>query len=542
MRRFPLTVWVYAIVIALVCLTPYFVAQVSTPDGWEYSGALPVPDGVKVDYYSHMAQMWQGSAFDFDNNILFTHEKHAGLPTVQNFYFVLGAIAQITGLSFSTMYHVAQFILTILMILAIWTFASRYLKTIGERWVAMFFATIVFGWSWILFFVVPDMTLLPGLTPIELWLSDAYNLLGVMVLPHFPTAVILQIIAFLTFDSWLQHPQRRYIVLLTIVLLLDAIIQPHVVLMTFLVFGIMTAYFLFFKRTIGFMHVFWLIPPALAHGGIAVMQYLMIMNDPVWATYASQNQTLSPPPIYYVLGFMPLLIPIFLGWRHIVEAIKKDNRWLLPLVWVLVVVVLLYAPFPTQRRYLLGVQTPLAVLAGLGWYKVVMVRITESWRPFANIPYITAGSLGFLMILVVNVVGLSNPRTIKGSFYLPDEVSASMWIKENTTIDSLILTTFDWDTSGSGGKVVSMTGRRVYIGHWIETKDFDYKRNQLAKFYNPETPDGWRQMFLSSVGVDVIWYDDDVANFGDWLPSDAEFLSLAVETDTVQLYTILDTE
>ena len=248
MKRFPLSVWGYAILISLITLLPTFVGRITTPDGWQYSGAITVPDGAKVDYYSHMAQMWQGSAFDFDNNILFTHEEHTGLPTVQNFYFYLGAISTLISLDFATVYHLAQFVFTLLMILAIWAFATRYLETIGERWVAMFFATIVFGWSWILFFIAPDMATQPGQTPIELWLLDAYNLLGVFVLPHFPAAIALLLVAFLTFDSWLHRPQPKLILVLTFVLLADAIIQPHVVIMTFTVFGIMTLYYWLVKK------------------------------------------------------------------------------------------------------------------------------------------------------------------------------------------------------------------------------------------------------------------------------------------------------
>lgn len=536
MKRFPLSIWLYALFIAILTSIPYFTGQLSTPDGWQFSGSITVPDGAKVDYYSHMAQMWQGSVFDFDNNILFTHEEHAGLPVVQNFYYYLGAIATITSLDFATVYHNAQFVLTILMVLAIWAFASRYLKADGERWIATLFATVVMGWSWILFFIAPDMVAQPEGTPIELWLSDAYNLLGVLVLPHFPAAIILQIIAFLTFDTWLQHPNLKYIFILTIALLADAIIQPHVVLMTFPMFGLITVYHFFIKRTLRFKDVLWLMVPALAHGGIAVIQYLMIISDPVWKTFSEQNQTLSPAPIYYILGYLPFLIPIVLGWRYIWQEITNDKRWLLPVIWVLIVVVLLYLPFPTQRRYLVGVQVPLALLATVGWYKVVLSRIAESWRPLVNIPYIAAGSLALIMVLFVNTTQLSDPNSVQGVYYTSDELAASEWIIYNTDVDDLLLTTFDWDTTGNGGKVVAMTGRRVFVGHWIETKDFDLKREQLTIFYDPETSDEWRQMFLSDIGAELIWYDEFVENFGEWHPIQADYLTQVIESDTVQLF------
>ena len=539
MKRFPLAIWGYALLLAILTSLPYVVGAVSTPEGWAYSGAATLPDGAVVDYNSHMAKMWQGARGQFDYRILFTHEDHTGLLTVQGFYVTLGAIAGLISLNFSLVYHIVRFVLTLLMVLSIWQFMSRYLETIGERWAGTFFATTILGWSWILFFIAPDLVIQPERAPIELWLFDAYNLLGAFIMPHFAAVVIIQIIAFLTFDSWLRNPRSMHIFILTIALLIDAIIQPYVVLMTFPIFGLMTIQAVFIKHTITIRQSLGLIVPAVAHGGIAILQYLMIASDPIWASFTTQNLTLSPPPYYYILGYLPLLIPILLGWRQIKIALKNDSYWLLPIIWLLVVVVLLYAPFPTQRRYLLGVQTPLALLAGLGWYRVVLVRITESWRPFANIPYLSASGLALLMVIGGNIVGLMNPSPDSGVFYTPDDLQASAWIREHTPTDNLVLTTF---ASGSGGKVVALTGLRVYMGHWIETAYFAEKQAQLAKFYDPETDDEWRQSFLLNVGSNVIWYDEGARTTGTWQPSEADYLTSVFEADTVQLYALSKTE
>lgn len=548
MKQFPFSVWLYALVIALITSLPYIVGAISTPEGWIYSGAPTVPDGAKVDYHSHIAKMWQGARGQYDYQLLFTHEDHAGLPTVQGFYVFLGTISAILSADFALTYHIARFLLTVFMVLAIWSFASRYLREISAKRAVLFFATLVFGWSWILFFLTPEVVNLPERAPIELWLLDAYNLLGAFVMPHFAAAVILQIVAFLIFDAWIRQPQQRYIAILTIVLFVDAIIQPYVVLMTMPIFGFVTAYHIWIRKTITLKQALWLVIPAISHGGIVIFQYVMIAGDPIWADFSAQNSTQSPPPHYYILGYLLLLIPILIGWRHIHGALREDDGWLLPIVWILVVIILLYAPFPTQRRYLLGVQTPLALLAGLGWYRVVLVRIAESWRPFANIPYVTAGALAFALLIFANTMGLANPMTATGVFYSAGEVEAGEWVTENMSQDSLILTTFDWDTTGNGGKVVALTGRRVYLGHWIETADFDTKRNLLGQFYDVGTDDEWRREFISSVGIDLIWYDETVTEFVEkmdivgWNPSDAEFLEAIFESDSVTLYRFAEGE
>lgn len=530
--RFPLKVWLFALLLAIVTSIPYAIGAISAPEGGAYSGAAVVPDGAKVDYYSHMAKMWQGARGEWNYQLLFTHEAHAGLPTVQAFYVALGALSKLTPFDFTATYHLLRFILTMAMVLAIWAFAAHFLEDHSERWLVLFFGTIVVGWSWILFFLAPELVTQPERAPIELWLLDAYNLLGAFIMPHFAAAIILQIIAFLTFDKWLHQAKGRSIAILTIVLFLDAIIQPYVVLMTFPIFAILTFCHVFVLKTLKIKQALWLVIPAIAHGGIAIFQYLIIAGDPIWVNFTAQNKTLSPPPIYYILGYLPLLIPIAIGWRHIGSRIKSDDRWLLPLVWILVVIALLYAPFPTQRRYLLGLQTPLALFAALGWSRVILSRITESWRPFANIPYLTAGALALVLVLVGNGLSLMNPKTQPIAFYSAGDLSAGQWIRESTPPDALILTTFN----GNGGKVLALTGHYVFLGHWIETVNFMEKLQEVSQFYDMATDDAWRQDFLISNGIDLVWYDDTVKAYGDWNPANADYLEQVFAQGDVALF------
>ena len=50
LKRSPLTVWVFALFIALLTTLPHIIALMNTPQGWQYSGALPVPAGFRVDF------------------------------------------------------------------------------------------------------------------------------------------------------------------------------------------------------------------------------------------------------------------------------------------------------------------------------------------------------------------------------------------------------------------------------------------------------------------------------------------------------------
>src|SRR5262249_42488593 len=145
MKAFPRSVWLFAVFLAVITSLPYIVGVVSTPDGWQYSGAPSVPIGVAVDYNSHLAKMWQGSRGEWDYRLLFTHESHRGIFPVQGFYVALGALADVTPFSLPLVYHIARFALTLCMVLAIWTFVCRFFDKASERWLALLFAAIVGG-------------------------------------------------------------------------------------------------------------------------------------------------------------------------------------------------------------------------------------------------------------------------------------------------------------------------------------------------------------------------------------------------------------
>jgi hypothetical protein len=547
MRRFPARLWLFALLLASVTSLPYLTGYLNTPPGWVYSGAPGVPTGTQVDFNSHMAKMWQGMRGQWDYQLLFTHEDHPGIPLVQGFYVALGSLAGITPFSLPLIYHIARFILTAGMVLAIWAFASYLFEKTSERWLATLFATIVGGWSWLLLFISPQMT--QQVSPIEFWLSDAFNLLGALYMPHFAAAIILQIVIVLSYEKWIRLPNTdmglegvrwRSLVILTLALAAESIVQPYVILLLAPLLVILTAYHVFSAKRFSWQQALWLLIPLGIHALIVAYQYLTISADPVWAKFTDQNQTLSPLVTYYLLGYLPFIIPIVLGARRFMLD-TADDRWWLPILWVGLVAVLLYAPFPTQRRYLLGVQTPLAALAAYGWTKGVLPRLMPRRRPLVTILYFALASVALIRIIGENANAMATPLLNERLFYQPDELLGYAWLQRETTgRGDVVLTTFDTTGQGSGGRLVAATGQRVFIGHWFETVDFENKVAQVRRFYDPATTDDWRREFLNDIGAVYVWYDDYARATGDWNPSTASYLEAAFTSDTVTIYRVLE--
>jgi hypothetical protein len=530
MKRFPLTVWLFAIFIALLTTLPHLIALMNTPQGWQYSGALPVPAGFRVDYNSHLAKMWQGSRGEFAYQLLFTHEDHPALPTVQGFYVVLGAFAGLFNLNFALVYHLARIILIVIMILTLWRFAAYFFTKNSERWLVLLFATLAAGWGWLALPFTRDIA------PIEFWLIDAYNLIGAIYMPHFVAAISLQMVAMLTFEAWRKQPEPYHLPVLTLTLFLDAIIQPYVVLLTFPLFGLLTLYHCFIGKTLPIKRALLLIIPALAHGGIVIYQYALIQGNPIWADFTAQNITLSPPPVLYILGYLPFLLPILWGIKPLWCATRHDERWLVPVLWVLLALILLYMPIATQRRYLLGVQTPLAVLAAFGWMQSVRFRRAN----LLLIPYLALAFIAPLLLIMGNMLAFASVEANAAVYYSADELQAANWIEENAPSDALLLTTFNPDERGTGGMVVALTGRRVFSGHWIETAFYDSKTQQIATFYNAITSDGERQLLLDEIDADYIWYDSEAQATGAWQPASVDYLQQVFASETVVIYEVIE--
>lgn len=537
LKRFPLPVWVFSLFLAGVTSLPYVIAVLSAPDGWHPTGAAAVPAGTETDYNSYLSGMWQGYRGSWEYQLLFTHEPHPGVPLVKGFHLLLGFVANIFSVDLITTYHAARFLFTLAFVLALWSFGCRFFDSPLERWLCLIFGTMVGGWSWLLL-LIPGGTQ-PGLSPIEFWLIDAFNLLGVFYVVHFAASLTLQIVIVLVADSWIRQGGAWRIPILTLTLLALTLIQPYVIMLTGTLIGVLAAYHLFVTHQLAWRRVWWLAVPLGGHAALTLYMYLSLEANPITEEFTTQNQTLSPPVVYYVFGYLPFLLPIFFGIRAFRQN-GLNHRWLLPAAWVAIVAVLLYLPIPTQRRYLMGVQTPLAVLAVYGWVHGVLPRFKPHRRPQVTIPYIALASVALILMIGANIFAATQPNKYETMFNRPDELRGYDWLKSNANPDEVVLTTFDQDGQGSGGRLGAATGQRVFIGHWIETAHFDEKVEQIKQFYASTTGDTWRRDFLADIRARYVWYDDYAREIGDWNPNEADYLEPVFTAGTVTIFRVRD--
>jgi hypothetical protein len=246
-------------------------------------------------------------------------------------------------------------------------------------------------------------------------------------------------------------------------------------------------------------------------------------TNPAFAAWAAQNRILSPHPIHYLLGLILLLVPAV--WGAIQVLRQGEERWLLPVAWVLVIPLLLYLPFNLQRRMTAAAQVPLALLAAVGlvaWFR---------HRRLALVAYVAVASMSNLL-LVAGSLGPIQQRT--APVYRPgEEVAALEWLAAHTQPDETVLASFQ-----VGNVIPAWTDLRVFAGHGPETLNNAEKQANVRRFFDPDTDDAWRQSLLQRFEVDYVFFGPGEQALGDWDPIMAAFLEPRYKVTPYAIYRV----
>jgi hypothetical protein len=527
----PRRVWIVTLATVVLTTLPYLVGASSAPPGTTFSGAiLDLPD-----YNSHLAKMQQGARGDWLYQLLFTAEPHQPV-LLQTFYVALGHVVRWSGLSLDVVYQLARVVCTMLMVWAVWAFMAHFLPD-KVAWWALLLCLFGGGMGYLLFWFAPNMT--ANVSPIEFWLLDAYTFLAAFASPHLAAGIALLALACLSLDRWTSRSEpgsvraRHALPLLTLFLslLAVALVQPFDlllldgILIAAVARGILRRQMSPVKALAGLALI------GISHMAIVGYDWIVLSQYPVWQSFAAQNVTLSPPPVYYLLGYAPILLPALGG---IVLALRRRAGLLfVPICWILGVAALVYAPLATQRRFVLGVLVPMAALAVYWLANVALPWLRDRLRRRYRLVLVVYGAVATLTTITLLAWLLVTTRsTLNPDLYIPDEDRAAWnWIADHAPVDSVVLAAFT-----DGGNLAARTGRWTVLGHWIETTDYSRKKEDVRRFFSVEADDAWRLSFLRAQHVAYVWYGAEEQRLGDWSPATASFLRPVFETSTVRVF------
>jgi hypothetical protein len=282
------------------------------------------------------------------------------------------------------------------------------------------------------------------------------------------------------------------------------------------------------------------------------LYYLYVFStNTAFTAWAAQSGSPSPHPFHYLLGYGPLLILALPGMLRLSR--KGEVERMLPLIWVVVVAVLIYAPLKQQRRMVEGVHVPLSLLATIGLYTYYLPRL-EGSRTIRRIitlrrrSYSRRSMRNFIIYLVLMV-------TIPSNLYIVASLAATAFQHpypffheraENEAIDWLGRHTASTDTVlsayGTGSYIPSRINHRVFVGYWAETAQCEAKVAMVDRFFQESTPDSWRVAFLEEYNIAYLFYGPRERMLGIIDPPGKTYLSPSFANSLVTIYRVQEPE
>ncbi|MGB7539274.1 MAG: hypothetical protein WBM17_12115 [Anaerolineales bacterium] len=480
-------VLIFAAAASLLLALPYLAAYSAQGEEWRFSGFLfGVEDG-----NSYIADMRLGTDGAWLFRIPYTTEPQSGALIYLPF-LLLGKLAGGAAMheQLVALFHLARIAAGIAMLLAIYRFLASFIESVPLRRWGLIAAAFGGGFGWIL--------LAKGAYPLEFTSPEAFGFLSLFGLPHLAAARALLLLSLAWFISPAaeENPARAG-VKIGLGLALGWFFQPLVVIVAWVV-GAAYLALLFHRFRIRREPVSVSLRAPLIRALVAAAVTLPLLLysvlsfslDPVLRQWAAQNTLPAPPVWHYLLSYGVLLIPALGGaWR----TRREDERWLLPVGWMIVVPVLVYLPVSIQRRLVEGFWMALVVLALL----FVERRLKEAaWRP----AFILA--TGLLLPAAVLFWGLAFSAALKPAtpIFIPQaEARALLWLDANAGPGAIVLSTYN-----AGNALPAWTGRTAFIGHGPETLHNPEKFVLVDAVMDGKRPDDERLAALAQSGADYV--------------------------------------
>jgi hypothetical protein len=510
------------------------------------------------DCYSYLAKMRQGAEGAWLFHVPYTPEPHPG-ALFFTFRRLLGKIAALLpGGNLTTkmvwVYHAARWIFGTGLLVTIYRFLSTFVRSVRVRRLAWILITFGGGLGWLLVAVGRPRWL--GNLPLDFISPEGFTFLVLFAFPHLALAETLLLSGLLALlRAWEidgadihlvsgnprllvdvgRHAPRwawwRAALLPGILWLLMGLIVPFYPAVAWTVAGAAWILMTVRERRLCWREGYTAAVAVLISGPMVVYGAWRFASHPVYAAWEAQSRTLSPHPLHYVVAYGLLLtLAAFAAgdaWR------SKKPTWL-AVTWVCLVPLLIYLPINAQRRFLVGVQVPLSLLAAKGLVKIAHLESKASSIK-AKLAVVTV----LLILLPTNVLLVTGSTVaLHGQpgpvFRDRAETVAMDWLSQRVSPSDAVLASFETGTYLPARAVV-----RVFVGQGPETVDAEQKRAQVAKFFNTATADDWRRDLLAKYAIDYVFWGPAERDLGDFDPQRAGYLHRIYDQNGYFLFEVL---
>ena len=509
----------YGLVLAALVALPYAVAWQAEGQAWRFSGFLM---GVE-DGNSYLAKMLLGAQGAWFFRPPYTTWRTGALPVFLP-YLWLGKLAGGAGLhlQLAVLFHWARLAGVVALVLATYDFAALFLP--AERWRrwAVVLATAGAGLGWLL----APWARLSWAGPLCFYSPETYGFLAALLLPHllWARALLLWILR-----RVLLAPPEGLAWQGAVLAALLAWLHPLELLPLVAVLGgwgggaVLWAWRQHGKPEAArrIHQIARQAGPALAVAGLSAAGYAWLSRvDPYLRVWTAQNLIPSPPLWQYVLAYGWLLPLAWWGRRR---WQRGGWRKVLPVVWVALLPVLVYAPLTVQRRLADGVWVAWSVLAAAGLAEAARRGGRSRVRKLAG--GVLAVAVVPSVLVLAGAVGLAF-RHAPPAFLPQREVAAFQALRAQAASGDGVLAAY-----ATGNALPAWAPVRVVAGLGPESPHLAAQEAALRRFFSPDTPDGWRRAFLQKNHLQWVFWGPDERALGSWDPHRSAWLCLRYEQE-----------
>ncbi|MBI3163440.1 MAG: hypothetical protein HYZ24_02065 [Chloroflexi bacterium] len=458
---------------------PNWAGYTAETEDLAYKGAFFDPQ----DYAVHISMMRAGMQGDWSYQFRFTTEPHLAAYT-RLFYVALGESNRLFNLAPETLFEIARWVFGFVALLALYALIERIFKETFWRNIAFLIAVFGSGLGWLQLI----LGWVPGqITPIDFWFIDAYVLFGTALFPHFSFATAALCLIFALHLDFLEQGGWGHIGGIVLVAVLTQFVNPIAIVLVDAAIMVITFAIWIQKRRFNSSQAAALGVIAAAQVPLLVYNLRLLTLDPVWSLFTTQNETLSPPAVYYTWGFGLLWLFAAIGFAFALR--NKQAPLLGATAWIVTALALAYVPFAIQRRFLHGITIPLALLSAEGLRQTALFIRQKSM--------LSARIGSMLALLLTLLTTISSISLILGrgslmrnhpeeSFYPASLDPAFEWLNQYANMDDFVLS-----SAPSGLLIAQKTNLRVYLGHQMETLRFTPKLITVESFYKGNADPNW---------------------------------------------------
>jgi hypothetical protein len=495
-------VFLFAAVVMAVLTVPYLLGYSFQGEGWRFSGfVFGVQDG-----NSYIADMREGAEGAWLFRIPYTNEPQRGALLYLPF-LLLGKLAGGAAMheQLVALFHLARIAAGIAMLLAAYYFLACFFEDVTLRRWGVIAAGFGGGFGWILLAK-------PGAYPLEFTSPEAFGFLSLFGLPHLAAARALLLLALAWFASPAAEKPARTGIKVGLALAVGWLFQPLIVVVAW---AVIAAYLVlvFLRARIHRTPISDSLRPRLIQALVAaavtlppiLYSALAFTLDPVLRQWTAQNILPAPPVWDYLLSYGVLLLPALAG---ALLVRREDDRWLLPVGWLIVVPALVYLPLSIQRRLSDGFWMALIVLALLFTRRKLGERARRAALVAAMFLLLPAAAL-FYGRSMVSALAPMPPASLPAA-----EVRAFEWLDANAESGAVVLSTYE-----AGNALPAYADLVSFTGHGPETLHNTEKMILAETVLDGAEPEEERLAALVQSGARYVLVDPEhAAQLGAGIP------------------------